>query len=198
VTGSPVALASSHVHNGGVTSRAVVFVEGISDRLAIETLAARRSRDLEAEGVRVIPIGGAHALGKALRRVDHDVRVAGLCDAGEEEAFARALDASGFGHALDRDALEALGFYVCEADLEDELVRALGSTRVAEIIEAQGETSRFRTFQKQLEKRELSLAQQLHGFMWNRKIRYAPLLVEALELDRVPRPLDNVLAHVMT
>ena len=32
--------------------------------------------------------------------------------------------------------------------------------------------------------------------MWNRKIRYAPLLVDALDLDRVPRPLDGVLAHV--
>jgi len=32
--------------------------------------------------------------------------------------------------------------------------------------------------------------------MWNRKIRYAPLLVDALDLDRVPRPLDGVLARV--
>jgi hypothetical protein len=32
--------------------------------------------------------------------------------------------------------------------------------------------------------------------MWNRKIRYAPLLVNALDLDRVPRPLDGVLSHV--
>jgi hypothetical protein len=29
-----------------------------------------------------------------------------------------------------------------------------------------------------------------------RKIRYARLLVEALDLARVPRPLDRVLAHV--
>jgi hypothetical protein len=32
--------------------------------------------------------------------------------------------------------------------------------------------------------------------MWNRKIHYAPLLVNALDLGRVPRPLDAVLAHV--
>jgi hypothetical protein len=32
--------------------------------------------------------------------------------------------------------------------------------------------------------------------MWNRKQRYAVLLVEALELDRIPRPLDRVLAHL--
>ena len=32
--------------------------------------------------------------------------------------------------------------------------------------------------------------------MWNRKIRYAPLLVDSLDLDLVPRPLDGVLSHV--
>jgi hypothetical protein len=31
--------------------------------------------------------------------------------------------------------------------------------------------------------------------MWNRKQRYAALLVDALDLERVPRPLDRVLAH---
>jgi hypothetical protein len=30
----------------------------------------------------------------------------------------------------------------------------------------------------------------------SRKIRYARLLVEALDLTRVPRPLDRVLTHV--
>jgi hypothetical protein len=179
-----------------MTTRAVVLVEGISDRLAVETLAARHERNLDAEGVSVIAIGGAHALGNALRAVDDGIQVAGLCDAGEEEAFRRALATSGVGTAADRAQLEALGFYVCEADLEDELVRALGCARVEAIIEAQGETGRFRTFQKQPEKRELSLGAQLHGFMWNRKIRYAPLLVRALDLDQVPRPLAGVLAHV--
>jgi hypothetical protein len=32
----------------------------------------------------------------------------------------------------------------------------------------------------------------------SRKIRYARLLVEALDLDDVPRPLVGVLAHVLT
>jgi hypothetical protein len=30
-----------------------------------------------------------------------------------------------------------------------------------------------------------------------RKTRYATLLVQAVELERVPRPLDGVLAHVL-
>ena len=179
-----------------MTTRAVVLVEGISDRLAVETLAERRGRDLDAEGVSVTAIGGAHALANALRDVDPGVQVAGLCDAGEEDAFRRSLEACGIGTAVDRAQLEGLGFFVCETDLEDELVRALGAPCVAEIIDAQGEAGRFRTFQKQPEKRALSLGAQLHGFMWNRKVRYAPLLVQALDLDHVPRPLDGVLAHV--
>ena len=39
-------------------SRAVVLVEGISDKVALEALAARRGRDLVAENVAVVPIGG--------------------------------------------------------------------------------------------------------------------------------------------
>jgi hypothetical protein len=174
----------------------VVLVEGISDRLALETLAERRGRDLDAEGVSVIAMGGAHALGNALRDIEPGVRVAGLCDAGEVDAFRRALEAYCVGTAVDRAQMEALGFYVCDADLEDELIRAVGCARVAEIIDAQRETGRFRTFQKQPEKRALSLEAQLHGFMWNRKIRYAPLLVQALDLDHVPRPLEGVLGHL--
>lgn len=49
---------------------------------------------------------------------------------------------------------------------------------------------------KQLAKRELSLDEQVWRFMWNRNVRFAPLLVETLDLDRVPRPLDRALAHV--
>ena len=75
-------------------------------------------------------------------------------------------------------------------------MRALGAAPCFRIIEEQGRAGPFRTFQKQPAKRELGLEEQLWRFMWNRKIRYAPLLVDALDLDRVPRPLDGVLAHV--
>ena len=183
----------------GLAVRTVVLVEGISDQRALETLARRLGRDLEAEGVAVVPIGGAHAIGKAVLELappGSSVTLAGLCDAGEERHFRRALERAGFGSGLTRDDLERLGFYVCEEDLEDEFVRALGDERVAGLIESQGESSRFHTFQRQPEKRGLSRRQQLHGFMWNRKIRYAPLLVGALELERVPRPLERLLAHV--
>lgn len=179
--------------------KAAILVEGQSDQRAVETLARRRGRELEAEGVSVVAIGGAHAIGQYLERFGPrglGLRLAGLCDAGEEGAFARALERAGLGVDLGRADLEALGFFVCENDLEHELVRALGIDAVERIIEDAGETGPFRTFQKQPAKRALDLEEQLWRFMWNRKIRYAPLLVEALDLERVPRPLDGVLAAV--
>jgi hypothetical protein len=177
----------------------IVLVEGISDKRAVETLAERRGRELRAEGVSVLPIGGAHAIGNVLDQLGPrglDARLAGLCDAGEEGHFRRALERAGFGSVLARADLEALGFYVCEKDLEDELVRSLGAEAVEQVIEAQGELESFRTFQKQLEKRGLPREEQLRGFMWNRKLRYASLLVGALDLTQVPRPLDCLLAYV--
>src|SRR5437870_8198789 len=114
-------------------TRAVVLVEGISDKVALETLAARHSRDLEAEGVSIVPIGGAQAIGRFLARFGPrglGVTVAGLCDVGEESDFRRALEQAGLGTDLTRAEMESLGFYVCVADLEDELIRALGSDSV--------------------------------------------------------------------
>ena len=65
-----------------------------------------------------------------------------------------------------------------------------------EIIEAVGDPAAFRTYQKQPAHRDRPFEEQVHGFMWNRKQRYARYLVEALDRDRIPRPLDGVLAHV--
>jgi hypothetical protein len=48
--------------------RAVVLVEGLSDRLALEALARRRGRDLAADGVAVIAMHGATNLGRYLER----------------------------------------------------------------------------------------------------------------------------------
>ncbi len=181
--------------------RAVVLVEGTSDQRALEALARRRGRDLSAEGVSVVPMGGAHAIGQYLDAFGPrgiDARLAGLCDAGEEGAFRSGLERAGLGTDLTRAEMEQLGFYVCDADLEDELVRSLGIAAVEQVIAQEDELRSFRTFRKQPAKRRQSHEEQLWRFMWNRKIRYAPLLVDALDLSRVPRPLDRVLAHVLT
>jgi len=195
-------LAAAHPFVPSADARAVVLVEGISDQVAIEALAERRGRDLDAECISVVPIGGAQALGRFLNRFGPqglDVRLAGLCDAGEERDFRRALERAGLGSDLTRAEMERLGFYVCVADLEDELIRALGAASVEQVVAAQGDLGSFRTLQKQSPWQGRTIEEQLRRFMGSggrRKIRYARLLVDALDLTHVPRPLDLVLAHV--
>ena len=178
-----------------------MLVEGVSDKVALETLARRRGRDLAAEGVAVLAIGGAHAAGRFLNLYGprgSDVGLAGLCDAGEEDELGRALERAGLGVDLGRAEMEQLGFYVCDRDLEDELVRSLGARVVEEVLAAHGRLGSFRTYQKQPAHRGRAIEEQLRGFLNNWKIRLAAPLVEALDLSRVPRPLDRVLAHVVT
>ncbi len=182
--------------------RAAVLVEGISDKLALEALAQRRGRHLDAEGVSVVAMGGSKNIGKFLARFGPQgaaLRLAGLCDAAEERDFQRGLERAGFGANLGRVDIEALGFYTCVADLEDELIRALGGAAVERVIDAQGELGLFRIFQRQPAWQGRSHEEQLRRFFGThrgRKIECAPLLVGALDLSRVPRPLDRVLAHV--
>jgi len=183
-------------------ARAAILVEGESDRLAVVALARRHGRDLDAEGVVVVPMGGSKNINKFLDRygpVGLDLRLAGLCDAGEAGDFRRALERAELGRDLSRASMERLGFYVCEDDLEDELIRALGPDRVEGVLRQLGALDPFRTFQKQPQWQGRPIDDQLRRFIGTasgRKALAAPLLVEALDLDRVPRPLDGVLAHV--
>ena len=160
-------------------ARAILLVEGLSDQIAVETLAARRGRNLADEGVIVVPIGGAHAVGRFVSRFS-DRHLIGLCDVGEEEVFRRFLER----------------VHVCVLDLEDELIRALGPASVEAVIRAQGDLPSFRTFQKQPAWRGRPVEAQLRRYLGSadrRKLRYARLLVEALNLERVPEPLNAVL-----
>jgi len=183
-------------------SRTVVLVEGVSDQLALEALAVRRGRNLDAESISIVPMGGATNITTFLDLLGPhglDVRLAGLCDAAEEGAFKRGLERAGMGSNLTRVEMEQLGFYICTADLEDELIRSLGVASVEEVIRAQGELGLFRTFQKQPAWRGRTDEAQLRRFFGThkgRKIQSAAQLVGALDLTRVPRPLDLVLAHV--
>jgi hypothetical protein len=184
------------------TPRGVILVEGVSDQLALEALARRRGRNLEAEGISIVPMGGATNIRRFLDVYGpdgFDVRLAGLYDAGEEGDFIRALERAGFGSDLTRFDLERLGFYACQADLEQELIRALGAAAVERVIEAQDELPSLRSLQNQPAWRGRDVEAQLRRFFGskgNRKSRFGALLVEALDLAQVPRPLDLVLAHL--
>jgi hypothetical protein len=173
--------------------RTVVLVEGVSDQAALERLAVRRDRDLDAEGVCIVPLGGATSIGRFLDLVGPHglgVTIAGLCDRAEQGFFHRALERAGLG--LD-------GFFVCDPDLEGELIRALGVAAVEDVIELEGETRAYDIFRQQPAQRERSDEHRLHRFMGThggRKEQYGRALVDALDLDRVPKPLDDLLADV--
>jgi hypothetical protein len=187
--------------DAGIT--AVVLVEGVSDHVALEALARGRHRDLAGEGVCVLPIGGAMGASRFLRILGPpglSVEVRGLCDEAEERYFRRGLqERAGVGGGLTHAAMEALGFFVCVADLEDELIRALGVAGVERVLAEEKDLARFRMFQNQPAQRGRPVERQLRRFMGTtsgRKAKYARALVDALEPDRIPRPLDRLLAAV--
>lgn len=172
--------------------RTVVLLEGLSDAAAVDALAASRGRDLAGEGICVLPMGGAMSVGRFAGLVGPPglgLRLTGLCDEAEYGYYARGLDRAG---------ADGQGFHVCAADLEDELIRALGVQRVREIIRAEGDERALRTFLRQPAQQDRT-PQQLRRFLGTkkgRKIQYGRALVEALGPDRVPAPLDGLFASL--
>lgn len=182
---------------------AVVLVEGITDQIALETAAVGRGLDLAAKRVVIVPIGGAHAIGSFLTRLGPlrtRVRLAGLCDLREEEIIRRGLVSAQVGSPHTRTDMEHLGFYVCVNDLEDELIRALGTAAVEALFDSQGDLRSFRSFQRQPAWRGRRPEAQMRRFLQSgsrRNLRYARLLVEAaVGREALPRPLDALLTAV--
>lgn len=185
-----------------LTARAVVLVEGVSDAAALGAVAGRMGRDLVADGVAVVAMGGITSVARFVEEwgpSGRDVRLAGLYDVAEERFVARALQRAGLGDSLDAAALGALGFGRCVADLEDELIRAHGSDAVIEVIADLGELRAWQTLQRQPAQHGRPVEAQLHRFMGTksgRKERMAAALAASLEPDRVPAPLRLVLDAV--
>lgn len=183
-------------------ARTVVLVEGVSDQIAVETLAGRRGRDLAAEGIAVLPVGGAHGVARYARRfgpAGTGAQLAGLCDAGEAHILQRGLTEAGLGVPGSRADLKRLGFFVCAEDLEDELIRAAGPSQVTEVFAAHGDLRAFRTIQRQPAWRGKDETAQLRRFLGagsQRKLRYARLLTEAIGLGRMPQPLAALLTAI--
>ncbi|WP_172381224.1 TOPRIM nucleotidyl transferase/hydrolase domain-containing protein [Streptomyces sp. MNP-20] len=173
--------------------QAVVLLEGPSDVAAVDALAASRGRDLAAEGVCVLAIGGAMSVGRFAQLLGPrglGLRLTGLCDEAERRYYARGWERAS---AAPRD------FFVCAADLEDELIRALGVPRVEELVRAEGDLRALETFLRQPAQRDRAAHQQLRRFFGTkkgRKIRYGRVLVEGLAPDRVPAPLDALLTSL--
>jgi hypothetical protein len=182
-------------------ARSAVLVEGWSDQAAVETWARMCAVDLADSRVVVLPVGGITNIGKfasALRAPGVGVVPCGLYDASEEAVTLRCLERAGLGTRLTRRTAELLGFFACDSDLEDELIRAIGTAGVEGILEAEGEIQSFRRFQAQpaqLGREKHSLLKRFMGTRAGRKIRYGSLMVAALAPEQVPLPVKNVLLH---
>jgi hypothetical protein len=174
--------------DGTWTERAVILVEGDSDRIALEVLEIRLGRDPVAEGVDIITMGGVTNLGAYLERLATRRGVVVMCDDQESRWVHRAVARAGMMNVC---------VAVCVADLEDELIRAVGPAEVEHVIEAEGELDSLRVLQQMPAHRGHTTEQQLHRFMGTksgRKARYARLLVNTLDHARVPEPLMRALA----
>jgi hypothetical protein len=180
----------------------VVLVEGASDRAALEVLAARAGRRPADERIFVVPMKGASNIGHfaaALGPAGLGLRLTGLCDAAEEPEFRQGLERAGIAVGPGPEGFAAAGFFICHQDLEDELIRALGADRTLLVVAKQGELASFRILVRQPFHRDRAPEQQLHRFFGcrsGRKLRYARLLAEALDDDRIPEPLVRLLAVV--
>jgi hypothetical protein len=156
----------------------LIAVEGTSDKLVLELVARRLGRDLEADAISIVPIGGAHAIRRFVADLGSDTHVRGLCDENEAHLFRRVLD----------------DVYVCAPDLEGELIRALGVERVLEIVDA----GAFAKMRRQPHHRETPVERALHRWLRSsstRFHRYLPQLAEALAPAEVPQPLRDVLGN---
>jgi hypothetical protein len=194
--------ALARAREAAAGARTVVLVEGASDQAAVVTLAARRHRDLAEAGIAVVPMGGATNIGHFAGLFGPHglgLRLAGLCDEAEEPGFARGLARAGLlpGTALaDGGGLERVGFFVCVSDLEDEMIRALGVDAVEAVARAEGEFRSLRTLRRQPAHQTTPPAELLRRFISTRsgrKARYGRLLAQAVDLTRIPGPLDRLL-----
>lgn len=178
----------------------VILVEGISDREAVTVAARRTGVDFDRRGILLVPIAGATNIGRFLAilgRGGMDLPLAGLCDEGEADTFCRALTAAGMLRGdSETSSLESNGFFVCHADLEEELIRGVSPERVLEVMETQGHLKSFQRFQRQPAQRSKTLFAQIWRWLGNHKIEYAPLLVEALDPEGLPPPLDGLLRYI--
>ena len=170
--------------------RAVILVEGDSDQRAVEYAARLRGHDLVAAHVDVVAMSGITNLARFLVEVPAGARVTGLYDIAESRHVRATLARLGRSET----------FFACDRDLEDELIRALGTSRVTAVIDAAGDRASWQTLQHQPFHRGRAETEVLRRFMGTtsgRKLRYAGLLAAALAPDEVPAPLVAVLDEAM-
>ncbi|WP_369962097.1 TOPRIM nucleotidyl transferase/hydrolase domain-containing protein [Leifsonia sp. EB34] len=165
-----------------------LLVEGASDRAACREASRLLGVDPAAAGVAILPMGGAMSVRRFVSLLrPAQLRLHGLCDAGEAAFFERA-------------GLDETSVSVCRPDLEGELLRALGAERAEAVLAREGDLGLFRTFQRQPAQRERPVLAQLHRFLGTtsgRKEQYGRALTEELGATELPTPLREAVESVL-
>ena len=191
-------LAQLVILGGGARARVVVLVEGTSDAAVVRHLAG--ARGLPDDGsFEVLPMGGVTNVARSVTAFGQSrhTTVVILCDAAEEWYVRRALET--VARRDGRAAEAAPACFVCDRDLEDELIRSVGPAAVEDALDELGDLARFRTFQNQPEWRGRPLPDQLHRFAGSRSGRKAALaeqLAARLTPEATPAPLAALLDEV--
>jgi hypothetical protein len=178
----------------------VVLLEGRSDRLAVEALAQRRAADLAA--VDLVELDGITNLRARLTALSTTgARVLVLFDGGEARYVSGVQRDLGLMSGTGERPPGAIGFFGCERDLEEEVIRAAGPELVLETLAVRGELGRFRMFQRQPAQRVRSIEEQLHRFAGTaagRKSRFAADVIDVIPMERMPEPLTRLLDTALT
>ena len=179
-------------------ARRVVLVEGVTDYQAVRLIAITLGRNLDAEGVAVLPLDGGGSLKiylELLGPAGLDVDLAGLCDADYEQDWKAKLTGVGLP-ASTRQDMETAGFFVSSRDLEDELIAALGTTNTQVVISNDGAAGDFQQFANGAAQQGEPLAEQLRAFVQKKKTRWTPQLAAAVTPAAIPPSIAALLAHV--
>jgi hypothetical protein len=110
------------------TIRTLVLVEGDSDAAAVRALADLIGCDLGLHHIQIWSAAGVTNFSRVLADfvcTHPSADFCGMYDVADERHVRRALANAAIPVAA-HESLESFGFFACVADLEDELIRALG------------------------------------------------------------------------
>lgn len=187
------------IHARG-TSRMFVLLEGPSDVAAVSALM--KTLGIDPVPVELVSLNGVTNVGRVLEEIrllrGTDADVVGLCDAADTRFVEKALVADGLPVA-DATDLPVYGFFVCQQDLEDELIRALGPGRALVALQGAGLGSKLEALRTQEPWVDRPLAEQLHRFCGaasGRKELAAGILATAMSEADIPEPLAMLLERI--
>lgn len=180
-------------------ARVFVLLESANDVAAVQVFA--RKLEIDTSAAEFVNLQGTTNIGrimKDIRQVRSDADVVGLCDAADTRSAEKALNDDGLP-VQDATDLPMYGFFVCERDLEDELIRALGADAARTALLNSGLASKFDALRTQPEWADKSIAEQVDKFCHSasgRKELAAAVLADAVPADAIPEPVSMLLDRI--